>query len=161
MKNGSGGLDPRRIGLGDGPGMSLIELMIAVAIVGILAAIAYPSYVEHIRKSRRAEAQVALMSLAAALERHYTVKGSYEGAAADGGNSGRPTITAATVPMDGGTPTYRLHIDAADQFTFTIRATPTGAQRDDRCGSLVLQQNLLRSIEGARPGVRSEDCWRR
>jgi type IV pilus assembly protein PilE len=50
-------------------GFTLIEVMIVVAIVGILAAVAYPSYQDHVRKSRRAEAQSALMGLAAAMER--------------------------------------------------------------------------------------------
>ena len=58
-------------------GFTLIELMITVAIIGILAAIAYPSYVEHIYRSRRAEAEATLMELAQWMERNYMVNLSY------------------------------------------------------------------------------------
>ena len=53
-------------------GFTLIELMIAVAIVGILAGIAYPSYQDSVRKSRRADAQGALLGFANAMERYFT-----------------------------------------------------------------------------------------
>ncbi|MFI3186333.1 MAG: prepilin-type N-terminal cleavage/methylation domain-containing protein, partial [Methylococcaceae bacterium] len=53
-------------------GFTLIELMVTVAIVGILAAIAYPSYQDSVRKSRRADASGALLGLANAMERHFT-----------------------------------------------------------------------------------------
>lgn len=65
-------------------GITLIELMMALAIVGILASIAYPSYQQHLVKSRRADAQAALLELAGFLERSYTVNGCYNDKGGDG-----------------------------------------------------------------------------
>lgn len=59
-------------------GFTLIELMIVVAIVGILAAIAYPAYTDSVRKGRRAEARAALMNLLQQQERYMTQNSSYE-----------------------------------------------------------------------------------
>ena len=56
-------------------GFTLIELLIAVAIVGILSAIAYPSYQQHVMKTKRAEAQAQLMELVLFLERERSAKG--------------------------------------------------------------------------------------
>ena len=73
-----------RIGIGSSRGFTLIELLIAVAIVGILAAIAYPSYLEQIRKTRRADAEAVLMQAAQFMERVYSEAGCYNP------GSGRP-----------------------------------------------------------------------
>ena len=59
-------------------GFTLIEVMIVVVIVGILAAIALPSYQEHVRQTRRAEVSALLLENAQLLERHYTRSGSYD-----------------------------------------------------------------------------------
>lgn len=59
-------------------GFTLIEVMIAVAIVGILAAVAYPSYIDSVRKGKRAEARAALMNLLQQQERYFTQNNSYE-----------------------------------------------------------------------------------
>lgn len=65
-------------------GFTLIELMIAVAVIGILAAIAYPSYQEYVKRGRRADAMGELQQAATAMERYFTVNGSYTGATAGG-----------------------------------------------------------------------------
>lgn len=140
-------------------GFSLIELMIAVAIVAILAAIAYPSYQEHVRKSRRADCAGALTGLANAMERHFTINTSYLAAAAGGANTGAPAIYSTQCPVDGSNATYNLRITAATQNTFTIQAQPiaSGPQAGDKCGSLTLNQLGQKGQTGA--GMTVADCW--
>lgn len=91
-------------------GFTLIELMIVVAIIGIIAAIAYPSYQQHVERTRARDAQGALMSLANALERYHTQNNTYVGASVGAGG-----IFPAESPVDGSAKFYDLAIvDAAD-----------------------------------------------
>lgn len=137
-------------------GFTLIELMVTVAIVGILASIAYPSYQESVMKSRRADAKGALLGLANAMERHFTETNSYLGAGTTSGNTGAPTIFSATSPVDGGTPYYNLTINAATASSYLLKATPIGAQANDKCGTLSLTQAGVRGISTTIPVT---DCW--
>lgn len=111
-------------------GFSLIELMIVVVIISILATVAVPSYQASVRKSRRADAQGALIAFAATMERHFTLNNTYEDAAKDG-NTGVPEIFATETPLDGADKFYNLTIEAANATTYTLRATPKNAQAGD------------------------------
>jgi len=137
-------------------GFTLIELMVTVAIVGILAGIAYPSYQDSVMKSRRADAKGALLGLANAMERHFTARNTYLGAGTIDGDTGSPTIFSATCPVDGGTPYYNLTINAATASAYTLHAAPTGAQANDKCGTLSLTQTGARGISTA---LAVADCW--
>ena len=132
--------------------------MIVVAIVGILAAIAYPSYLEQMRQTRRADCAGALASLAGSMERFFTVRYSYEGAGA-GTPPTTPTIFSPTCPVDGGAATYNLTIQAADASTFEVRAAPVGVQANDKCGTLTLTNTGRKGISGAKAGLTPEQCW--
>ena len=124
---------------------TLIELMVTVAIVGILASIAIPSYQGSVMKSRRADAQGALLGFANAMERYFTVNNKYTGAAVGGGDTGAPTIFSATSPVDGGTPYYNLTISAATASSYTLSAAPIGVQASDACGTLTITQTGVKS----------------
>lgn len=113
-------------------GFTLIELMIAVSIVGILASIAIPNYRQYIVKAKRGEAEAALVTLANAMEQwRIQNSGSYLGAA---DINGSPAIFSTVVPISGGKTTYNLTISAAAATTYTLTATPIGTQASD--GSL-------------------------
>jgi type IV pilus assembly protein PilE len=141
-------------------GFTLIELMIVVAIVGILSAIAIPSYQESVRKSRRADAKGALLGLANAMERRFTETNSYKLAA---GTTGAPTDTGTpyiyNVNSSGTDEYYNITIDAADEFSYLLGAEPKAAQASDQCGKLTLTSTGEKNIANATPGVDKADCW--
>lgn len=113
------------------PGFTLIELLIVVVIVGVIAAFAYPSYVEYGERTRRVDAQGALLEFAAAMERYYASANTYEGAASGGNDTGSPGIFPDEAPLEGNSKFYDLTIAAATGSTFTLRATPKSVQAGD------------------------------
>lgn len=131
-------------------GFTLIEVMIVVVIIGILAAIAYPSYQEQVRKSRRADATGVLTEAAQWLERFYTENGRYD--QDRGGNAVVLPYTRA--PIDG-TQAYTVQLAAVARNSFTVRAVPMGPQAGDRCGTLTLTNT---GAKGATGGAVA-DCW--
>ncbi len=139
-------------------GFTLIELMIVVAIIGIIAAIGYPSYSESVSKSRRGNAQAEMLSLSSALERYYTQNNHYSDAAAAGADTGAPdptvySIDAETVPF------YTITIsavgDADSAQSYTLSAAPTGGMTGDRCGTMTLNSAGVRAAAAGQT-----DCWR-
>jgi type IV pilus assembly protein PilE len=145
-------------------GFTLIELLTTVAVIGILASIAYPSYQSHVKKTRRADAQGALMGFANAMERFFTENNTYLGAAgttATPANTGAPRIYSTQSPVDGSIKYYNLTISAASASTYTIQAAPIAGspQANDQCGTLTLTNAGVRGITGAASGVQASDCW--
>ncbi|WP_040574290.1 type IV pilin protein [Methylohalobius crimeensis] len=135
-------------------GFTLIELMIATAIVAILAAIAYPSYVEHVRKSRRSDAQAALMETAQLLERCYTEYNAYSDTDCAAVTSG-PAL--ANTNSSGGY--YTLSALTLTTTVFTLQAAPQDAQADDKCGKLTYTHIGVKDVVDADTGVTADDCW--
>lgn len=136
-------------------GFTLIEVMIVVVIVGILAAIAIPNYQDSIRKTRRADAEGALMGLRQAMERHYTKVYTYRGAAQNGADTGLPGIFATQSPVEGGTAHYQLRIIRVSDIAYILEARPLGDQANDQCGRLRLWNTGRKSSRGA---VNAR-CW--
>lgn len=127
-------------------GFTLIEIMIVVAIVAILAAVAYPSYTEHVRRSKRAECTGVMTMAANMLERNYSRVNTYVG------TLNRPTVC----PADAGAATYNIEYSNVAATTFTITATPTGAQTGDRCGNLTLTHTGAKGSTN----LTVNECWR-
>ncbi|MGO1463302.1 MAG: type IV pilin protein [Oleiphilaceae bacterium] len=126
-------------------GFTLIELMIVVAIIGILAAIAFPSYQNYVTKTRRADAQAALTGFATAMERYYTdSRNTYLGAADGGADTGAPAsaLFPSEAPLDGAAKYYDLSIASATRNSYTLQANPKNAQAGD--GNLQLLSNGTR-----------------
>ncbi len=148
-------------------GFTLVELMIAVAIVAVLAAIAFPSYQESVRKTRRVDAQGMMMELVQRMERFYAENRCYSNAdnlaitgICDGAAVAVPAALAQS-PKDGATKYYNLSLPAVAATTFTINATPIAgsAHANDKCGTLTLNQDRDKGISGAHAGVTADDCW--
>lgn len=130
-------------------GFTLIELMIVVAVVGILAAVAYPSYQDSVRKSRRADAKSALLELAQFMERNYTLSNRY-----DQDSAGNAVVLPFTEsPKDGTAKYYDLTISASAAQSFTLSAAPKNAQSSDVCATLRITNTGVKTATGT--GV----CW--
>jgi len=129
-------------------GFTLIELMIVVAIIAIIFSFAWPSYQEHVRKSRRAEGTVHLLELADRMERFYSDQGTYAGA-----TLGPDEADVYVAVSENGY--YNLAITVQDNVSFTVTAAPTtkGNQNDDTCGTFTLTSTGQTSANGSK-------CWK-
>ena len=135
--------------------------MITVAIVGILAAVAYPSYTDYVIRTRRATAAGCLMELGQWMERNYTTCLSYD---QTGASCGTPVDSSQLPALQ-----CRTDLGAAYAFTiattpaltastYSLEATPGGPQAaDTRCGTLTLNQTGVKGVSGS---TAATDCWR-
>ena len=127
-------------------GITLIELIIAIGIVAILAAIGYPSYMEHVKSTRRGEAKATLLEVAQFMERKFTSDGCYK--------CGSETVTLpfTQVPRDGGSAYYTISLASSTDTNYQLQALPTGAMSGDSCGTYTLDQTGTHTPS-------STTCW--
>lgn len=130
-------------------GFTLVELMVVVAIIGLISSIAYPAYLDYIVNSRRAVAAACLSEIAQFMERNNTSNMTYSVALPN--NQCRADLTAFyTISFPNGEPTAS---------TFIVQAVPQGQQatRDTRCGTLTLNHIGVKTESGTASSYR--DCW--
>jgi type IV pilus assembly protein PilE len=142
-------------------GVTLMELMIVVAIMGILALIAYPSYLNSVRKSRRAEGIAALTDVQVAQEKlraSCPFFAANTGGAANvcGADAAGSTIRAPAASANG---RYTITLAGASATGYTATATAVGDQANDTAGGVTC--TLVLTVDGDNPdGVRTPDgCW--
>ena len=148
-------------------GFSLIELMITLAIVGILAAIAMPAYSSYIAKARRADARGQLVQAAQFMQRFYAANDSYRQDRANPPKLVLDYLLATPLrqsPADSGA-VYTLAIPIATETEYTLQMVPVsgGVMAGDACGSFTLSSTGLRGVLVAEqvgtPGLR-DSCWK-
>lgn len=134
-------------------GFTLIELMIAMAVVAILAAVALPSYQRYAARTHRAAAAACMVEMAQFMERVYISNLRYDQ------NNGVATALPATDCTARVNGRYTLALAAVAERTFSLTATPQGAQAsiDSACGTLSLNQAGTRTVGG---GDTDANCWR-
>ena len=151
-------------------GFTLIELMITVAIVAILAAVAYPSYREYVARSNRTEAQAILMEASQYMERFYAENYKYNT------NTASVAVTDASLfgsrfsksPKSGSGSNYTIALPSAKLGTNTywVTATRTGTMAADQCGNFSIDQLGAKHIESFNSSnYATEDaaiaaCWK-
>lgn len=148
-------------------GFTLIELMIAVAIVAILASIAVPSYQEYIARSRRAEVKTVLLEAGQWMERHYSENYRYDQNTAGTAIADIFPANLSRSPRDTGG-AYTIAVSAAGTRTFTVTATRVvaGSMATDRCGDFALTNTGVRSNPGfsttrfTTAAVAAAECWK-
>lgn len=149
-------------------GFTLIELMITVAIVGILAAVAYPAYTDSVRKGKRAEARTALMNLLQQQERYLTQMNTYSETFAAGQSPGTPKIFKDYSSSDS-TSTKSSHLLGARPCQAVSGVTPTksdcievfaepqaGVFSDPQVTSMAIDTQGRRTCTG----TNTERCWK-
>lgn len=124
----------------DNKGMTLIEILLVIAVIGILTGIAYPSYTKHVLKAHRAQAITDMVKIQLKLEESYTSGGSYD-----------LNLLGTNCPStlcESDSSRYTFILEGTNIYTIT--ATPQGAQATDRCGTLRLN---------AKGAGSPADCW--
>lgn len=134
-----------------GRGFTLIELVVTVAIIGILVAIAYPAYQEQIRKGRRPEGQGALVELANVQQQFFSDNFTFTSTLSDLGYASATTL--------GGH--YTLSVPVASASAFTVKAVPAGAQvADKKCAEMTLTNTGVKAAKDSGGASTTADCWR-
>lgn len=126
-------------------GFTLIEIMIVIAIIGIVITIGYPSLTEYVKKGRRAEVAGLLSEQAQILERFYSKNNVYTGISV----------------LSTGNDYYTITPTLTDQTFLLTAARKAGSMATDKCGDFTITNTGVRSMVGAKTGLTTKDCWGR
>lgn len=136
-------------------GFTLIELMIVVAVVGLLAAVAYPSYVEQINKSNRATATDSVLTCAAILERRFTLNSTYGPAAGNNlcanvtNDDYTLTVVANTISLNGN----------SNGFVVTATASSANTLGDSQCRTFTYSEQGQKTATAHDASLNTNKCW--
>lgn len=133
-------------------GLTLIELMVVLTVLGVLLRLALPSYEQYVLRGHRGQARATLMQVGQWLERAATAQGSYPAVA---------QIPADLLKVEGSRYTVTVVTTAT---SFTLTATPSGRQVTDACGGFRLDHTGARSqvqVAGQAVPLSTEECWSR
>lgn len=154
---------PRRRAQG---GFTLIELMIAVAIIGILLRLAVPAYLNSVKKTRRTDAKTALLDIAQREERYLSTSNIYTTSAPLlGYSTGTVTASAPMSVLSGGTAYYQMSVVVPDPnsgssspTSFAATAVRLGSQTSDtQCGDYTITNTGKQTVANATGSA--ADCW--
>ena len=162
-------------------GFTLIELMIVVAVIGILAAVAYPAYTDSVLKGRRAQGRTALAELMQQQERYMTQNNCYLGFTTNASFSATPAapspatacggITASSVPFkvfsgdSSASAAYRLSATTCNAGSTTlsiaecVKVVATPIKSDPAVGNLEMSSNSTKNCTGTAKSTNFKLCW--
>ena len=141
-------------------GFTLLELMIVVVIVGVISAVAYPSYMQYVVNTKRTAATSILLQVADRQQQFFMDNKTYTADLTNLGFPASPLVVGddgRSMASGDAMSVYTIAMSNVAVTTYTITATPLNAQltRDTKCGALTLDQSLAKGAGGA-----VGDCWK-
>ena len=130
-------------------GVTLIELMVVIGVVGLLSTIAYASYAEQVLKGKRADARSILHEVMAAEERYFTERNTYTVTATDMGFPG------GTLKSSHKTHTVAMAVGPTGDLKTSVQVTATSITGDTACATMSLTSTNVQSGTGTDPSL----CW--
>ena len=142
-------------------GFTLMEVMIVVGILGIVASIAFPSYMDYVRKGKRADAKVELLRLAQMQESYFVQNLSYASTLAQLGLAGtvKSEQEEYTMSISTKVPGACDGTSVTPCTGYTLTADATGSQANDgKCEDFTLSNTGVKGVTGAHSAT-PKDCW--